>query len=270
MQGVLSKVLREIWVGTLLFAGALFLVEVLLNVVLPLILERSGQIIAQMPFVREFLAALLGISIEGEITAQLMQAFVWVHPVVLALLWAHEILVCTRFPAGEIDRGTVDMLLALPVSRRRIYGCETLGWLASGACLLLAAGLGYAVGSQAMAPELRPPPASIVLVLFNLFSVYVAVGGPAFLVSSFSERRGRAVFAIFALLLASFLISVLAQFWDPARRLAFLSVLDYYQPAMILRSGAIPWGDILTLWAVGALGWLGGMEITARRSICTT
>jgi len=270
MRGVLKKILHETLLGMVLFSLALLLVEVLLNLILPQILDQMDEMMARMPFMRDFVAALLGIDIEGEITAQLMQAFVWVHPTVLTLLWANETMFCTRFPAGEIDRGTIDVLLALPLSRRRIYLCETIVFLGGGALMIGAGAIGYAIGSQALPVENRPAFSLIGLILFNLYCLYLAVGGVAFLISSLSERRGRAVFTVFTIVMASFLINFLAQFWAPAEPFAFLSVVEYYQPAKILRSGMLPLGDIAVLLGIGAVAWLAGCEIGARRSICTT
>lgn len=110
----------------------------------------------------------------------------------------------------------------------------------------------------------------VALIVFNLFCLYVSIGGVAFFVSSISERRGRAVFAIFAIVVASFLVNFLAQFWAPAEPFAFLSVVEYYQPANIIRSGTLPAADIAVLLGVGLVAWFAGREIVARRSICTT
>ena len=121
-----------------------------------------------------------------------------------------------------------------------------------------------------MPVENRPVWTLIALILFNMFCLYIAVGGVAFLISSFSERRGRAVFVVFAIVVASFLINFLAQFWGPAEPFAFLSVVEYYQPAKILKSGTLPFGDIAVLLGIGAIAWIAGGEVVARRSICTT
>lgn len=270
MRGVLLKVLHETWLGTLLFALGLLAAEVLLNLILPQILGQLDTMMGRMPFVRDMLSALLGVDIEGEVTAQLMHAFVWVHPTVLTLLWANETMFGTRFPAAEVDRGTIDVLLALPVSRRGIYLCETIGWLGSGLIMLAAGAGGYLLGSRGLAADVRPDFARVLLVLFNLFCVYVAVGGFVFLVSSLSERRGRAVTVVFATVVASFLMNFLAQFWPPAEPFAFLSVLEYYQPATILSTGSLLPLDIGVLLVAGGAFWVAGLEITARRSLCTT
>jgi ABC-type transport system involved in multi-copper enzyme maturation permease subunit len=267
--GLLHKTLRETWLATVLFALALAVVERLLTFILPQVLEQIGETWAQLPFAKTLLSALLGMEMGDQVTARMMQAILWVHPVVLALVWAAEIIFCTRMPAGEIDRGTVDLLLGLPVARRTVYWCESAVCLASGAIILGSGSAGYFLGTAAMPQVQWPAPERVLLVLVNFYCVYVAVAGVAYLISALSSRRGRAVAAIFVLVLASFLLNFLAQFWEPARRVAFLGVLNYYQPAGILSEGSLSARHILVLLGTGLGAWLVGAEVMARRTICT-
>ena len=172
-------------------------------------------------------------------------------------------------PAGEIDRGTIDVLLSWPMSRRKIYLCESLVWLASGILLICLGFLGHRLTAATMPANMRPEWSRAAMVMTNLFCVYLAVGGIAFLVSAVSDRRGRAVAVVFALVLVSFLLNFLAQFWWLAKHVAFLSVMQYYQPAKILSSGVFPLHDAFVLLAVAVTAWLLGCEIFARRNICT-
>ena len=105
--------------------------------------------------------------------------------------------------------------------------------------------------------------------LANLYCVYVAVGGIALLVSSLSNRRGRAVTTAFAIVVASFLLNLIVQIWEPAEQVAFLGVLEYYRPAQILQSGDFPASDVTILLTIGAVAMMLGGEVVARRSICT-
>jgi beta-exotoxin I transport system permease protein len=107
------------------------------------------------------------------------------------------------------------------------------------------------------------------MVLVNLYCVYFAVGGIALLVSSMSDHQGRAVAVVFAILLASFLLNFIANFWQPAKQIAFLGILEYYRPAQVLQHGEFPTRDVIVLLAVGLATWLAGGEILARRSITT-
>lgn len=269
MRGLFTKTFHELWLPTLLFGVALCAVKMLLTYILPQIHEALGDVLHKLPIAKTFLTVLLGTALGNEISARTMQAFLWVHPVVLALIWAHEINLCTRIPAGEIDRGTIDVLLSLPVSRRAVYYSETIAWLTTGVFVLSLGLAGHLIAAPTMPAQLRPELPRAMLVMTNLYCVYIAVGGIAFLISALSDRRGRAIAAIFAVLLASFLLNFIANFWPPARHIAFLSILEYYQPAQILQHAALPVRDLTVLLAVGVVTWLLGGEVLARRSICT-
>ena len=269
IRGLFAKTILETWLATLLFGGGLLLAMALLTHILPQVQEGLNTVFTEMPFVRMLVNALLGADLGNEITSEVMQAILWVHPVVLALVWAHEIVFCTRVPAGEIDRGTIDILLGLPVSRRTVYLSETAIWLLSGVVVLALGLVGHLIRSPGMPAEMRPPMSRIFLVMVNFYCVYIAIGGVTFLVSALSDRRGRAVAIVFAIVLGSFLVNFLARFWEPAEQIAFLSVMQYYQPAGTLRTGQFPSGDAITLLVVGGIAWLLGGEVFARRSICT-
>ena len=199
-----------------------------------------------------------------------MQALVWVDPGVLALVWAHAMVVTTRLPAGEIDRGTVDILLGLPVTRRAVFIAESVAWLLSGAVVIALGWTGHRLVIMASSSDMHPTFMNSVRVAVTLYGLYVAAGGIGFLISAVSDRRGRAVAALFGVILASYLLSFLAQFWTPAKSLGFLSLMHYYQPMPIFQQGTWPLTSMLTLLGIGVAAWIAGCELFARRSIATT
>ena len=105
----------------------------------------------------------------------------------------------------------------------------------------------------------------------NLYCLYAAVGGLALLISALSDRRGRAVATVFGILLGSFLLNFLAQFWEPAETLALLSFLHYYKPLPMVQAGGsgLPLGDMAVLMGFGVVAWVAGGIWFARRDICT-
>jgi ABC-2 type transport system permease protein len=244
-------------------------VMALLTYILPHIQQGLSGILEEVPFLDSLLTGLLGTKLGDDLTARAMQAFLYVHPVVLALIWGLEIALCTRVPAGEIDRGTIDLLLGLPVSRRAVYACESFVWLVSGLFVLSLGLIGHRLAAPVMADEMRPRLSESLLIMGNLYCVYIAVGGIAFFVSALSDRRNRAMLIVFGIVLASFFLNFVAQFWDPAKQVAWLSVMQYYRPAEILQSGTFPLRDVAILLSVGAIGWALGGEIVARRNIST-
>lgn len=314
MRGLLRKIYFETRLSVLLFGIGLALVMSLLTALLPKVLGDIDKLFGNLPFIKPILAGFLGFDPGERFTAQMMQAFLWVHPTVLALIWAHELMFCSRIPAAEIDRGSIDFLLGLPVSRWKLYVAETIGWLVTGAVIVAVGFTGHTITSSMMGP-IKPPAkvapeeeqeetkpnfgtwlleqfttpqeeakpadepvpettmqldaATTCFVLVNLYAVYVAVGGLTFLISSMCDRRGRAIGFMFGLLLFSFLLNFLAQFWEPARSFSFLSVMDYYRPAIIIESGAFPIREVSTLLLIGGIAWTAGGVILRRRSICT-
>ncbi len=269
MHGLLLKVWRESWAPTLLFGLAMFIVKILLGFTLPHFQDIASTLFEAMPFMSKFLSGLLGMSVGTEFTGTMIQATLWVHPIILTLLWANEIIHCTRCPAGEIDRGTIDILLGWPVSRWQVYMAESIGWLASGAFIVSMALLGHLVSGMILQLENPVPLGRIAIVLLNLFLLYGAAGGVAYFISALSERRARAIATIFTVVLASFLLNFLAQFWEPANMVSWLSVLHYFQPAEILSGGGVPWVNLGILLGMGAALWGLGGVVFARRSICT-
>ncbi len=268
-RGLWLKSLREVWVATALFAAGVAAFEAVLAAVLPTFHEQLEQQFLQIPFIQNIMRALLGTDVGNRLGPIAVGSIAWVHPVVLSLIWAHETICCTRLPAGEIDRGTVDVLLGLPVSRWSAYVTETAMFLVTGLIILLSGLLGHLLGGRLAPPEYRPDLTDLLAVLANLFCLYIAVGGLAFLVSTLNERRGRAVGTVFALVLISFFIHVLGQFWEPAQSFAFLGLLHYYRPFEILQEQVWPVADMAILSASGIAMWALGGWAFARRDICT-
>lgn len=265
--GLLRKTLREVWSATLLFALGLFAFEWILARVLPAMQEDIFGQIAKIPFFRNILGALLGGGVGERIGPAAFSAIPWVHPVALSLLWAHEMILTTRVPAAEVDRGTADVLLSLPVSRRQVWAAEGLVWFLTGVLLVAAALAGGILGGLGLDPASRTDPVRLFPVGVNGLALYVAVGGFSAFVSSLSERRARAISIVFATVLASFFLNFLAQVWAPAKSVSFLGILHYYRPLDILATGAWPVGNIALLLGLGAALWLAGGAVFAHRDL---
>jgi ABC-2 type transport system permease protein len=159
--------------------------------------------------------------------------------------------------------------MCLPASRTTLFTAETLGWLISGSLLLAAGYAGHLLATSFVHPEMRLTTRSTLLVLCNLAALYLAVGGLAFLLSSLSDRRGRAIGVVFAILLASFLLNFLAQFQDWAKQISWLSMMEYYRPAIVIQTDEFPWSDIGVLLGLAAATWIAALAVFRRRSICT-
>ncbi len=270
IRGLFDKTWRETRVVLGVASIAVLLFATLLAYVLPQFREGISDFILEVPFMRTMIQSSMGIDVAAGLTVQMLLAVVWTHPVMLATLWATGVVLATRFPAGEIDRGTIEILLGWPVSRRTIYSVETLMWLAGGCALVLAILAGYSLGLMTLPAAERPPIGPVLLVAINMLCLHIAVGGIGFIVSSLSDRRGRAFGVVFGILIVSYLITFLAGIWEPAQSVAFLSIMEYHRPAEVIHENALPLADLAVLLGIGGATWFAGLEISARRSITAT
>lgn len=270
MSGLLRKIWIEVRWPVLGFSLGLAAIMGLLTALLPKILGNIHQMFQKLPLIKPLITALLGVDPGDQMSAQLSQVFLWVHPTVLTLLWAHETMYCSRMPAGEIDRGTADFLMCLPVSRWTLFLAESIGWLISGLVILLCGYLGHLLASATIQPGMRLPPGHTLMVMANLGLLYLAVGAFAFLLSVLSDRRSRAIGVVFGVLLASFLLNFIAQFQEWAKQISpYLSVMEYYRPAIIVQTGVFPWSDATILLTSAMLLWTAAGILFQRRSLCT-
>jgi ABC-type transport system involved in multi-copper enzyme maturation permease subunit len=263
--GLLQKSMREIWLVTTICSVGLFLFEWLVTYVFWTYQEEFTGDFMQIEFFSNLVNAMVGSKAGTTVGPATLQSLAWIHPLVLTLFFSQVITSTTRIPAGEIDSGTADVLLALPISRWSLYVHEAVVWLASGLVLITAAVLGNAVGSQFVPVDGRLPIDRILIVVTNLFTLYMVIGATACFLSTHANSRGRAVGGIVGFLLVVFLWNFLEQYWGPAEKIAFLNILSYYKPAPILDTGTIPWRDMVTLIVIALTLWgLGGRKFHQR------
>jgi ABC-2 type transport system permease protein len=192
------------------------------------------------------------------------------HPLVLLLLCVFAIAVASRALAGEIERGTVDVLLALPVTRLQFAVASGAAFATGLALLLLVHWAGLRLGLQwtGVLPAGRSMPA-LGYASQNLAALALCVGGYSFLCSALASERGRAAGLAAGITVAFYFFNVLAQLWEKAKFMQYLSIFHYHRPLPLLTSGAPAWGDLAVLCSLAALTFLAALWVFARRDIAT-
>jgi ABC-2 type transport system permease protein len=226
----------------------------------------------------------------------------YVHPLVITILCIWAIGRSSGAIAGEIDRGTMELLLAQPVRRPRLilaHLCIDLMTIPL-LCLSLWAGtfLGvFLIGPIELSGEdlkhfpfpvhldpdaLRLDPAAFGPGMWNVAALVFAVSGYTLCLSAAGRFRSKVLgLAVFVTLL-QFLINVVGQFWDTIGMLRPFTVFYYYQPQQIVL--AHRWSvDLGQVWnngqplfalnvlavlaAVGTVGYGMALWIFSRRDL---
>ena len=167
-----------------------------------------------------------------------------------------------RAIAGEEEKGTLELLLANPVSRRRLalekLAALAVELLALGAVLWLALAVAVkAAGLDVSVAHLAAAAVSVVLLALGFGSV-------ALLVGSATGRRGLAIGVTAAAAVAAYILSSLAalvDFLEPARK---ASPFYHYAASDPLRSGLSAPHTLFLLAVVAVAGVLAPFALDRR------
>jgi ABC-2 type transport system permease protein len=167
-----------------------------------------------------------------------------VHPLIQTILCIWAVGRAAGAIAGEIDRGTMELLLAQPITRRRLVLAHLLVdvMVIPLLCLAMCAGqtLGVAIFGQidlAAPPDahqLRINPFDYVPGFTNAAALVFAVSGLTMPISAAGRFRNRALGIAILVVLCQFLINVIGQLWPVLGPLRPFTVFYYYQPQRIV------------------------------------
>jgi ABC-2 type transport system permease protein len=188
------------------------------------------------------------------------------HPIAVALVSVFAVGFSAASVAGERQRGTLEILLARPISRRRIYATLLVATLLFVGIALAAVIVGSYVSSIAwdVAGEIQS--VNLALVWLNawlLYAVFACIG----LAASISfDRLSPALGITIAVVLLMYFAEIIGSLWPDARWLQDYSLFHYLTPKRIIESGLDPVHlGLLTL--VGALAVVYALVVFPRRDI---
>jgi ABC-2 type transport system permease protein len=168
------------------------------------------------------------------------------------------------FTAGEESRGTIDVLLSCPVSRRRVvlqkWVAVMIATIATAAAVWLFAVAGAALSSSAL-PGDRLAEALVMLVLLGW-----AFGAIALAISAETGNRGAAIGITVAGMVAMYLVDALANIVDGLNAIRPLSLFRYYMGSDPLRNG-ISLPDAAVLVIVAAVFLAASVILFERRDL---
>jgi beta-exotoxin I transport system permease protein len=223
----------------------------------------------------------------------------YVHPIIQILFCLWAIGRAAGAIAGEIDRGTMELLLAQPLPRSRVILAHLCvdALLIPALCLSLWGGLWAGI---AFVGELKPDigafkdfPLAIKEVdpallkmnadafgppLVNVAAFLFAVSGLTMWLSAAGRYRSRVIGIAIVLILVQFVMNIVGQIWDNVSFFRPLSLFYYYQPQQIVLHGSwsVPLEPIgltaqvpmlAVLAGVGLAGYAMAFRVFQRRDL---
>ena len=229
------------------------------------------------------------------------------HPIVLTLFVVWAIGRAAGAVAGELDRGTMELLMSQPVPRNRLILAHFLVDLIvlPIICLAFFAGTQFGLAvvgdfipdysvlknldgpfagriRQLIPAEPTPLPVSgmgELPGLTNTFAFMFAVSGITIAISAAGRSRWKVVGYAVLVVVVMFVANTIGQLWEPAGWVRPLTLFFYYQPQKVMLddnwlvnvgaawSGAPTVPGIAVLLTVGALGYLLALRTLTRRDL---
>lgn len=238
----------------------------------PVAIDTFGsldQLVAIMDLVPKPFLALLNVTPEvvEEVGLPGFLALGFTHPVYHLLVAAVVIWMAARGLAGEMESGQIQVSLARPVSRRQFYLSRILAVATIAAWVALVAAMGNIVGMLVSKPDGEMDIWHFATQIGASWSLALAFGGVALLVSARADRMGQAVGWAAGFVIVSYVIDYFATLWSFLTPLQPFSIFAYYDPPDALAHGTIPVQNLVVLGTVTITGALVGFLLFVRRDL---
>jgi ABC-2 type transport system permease protein len=261
---LVSRSLGRVWRMWAASASLLVGFQVALTIT-AVTLHESGsfeQLFQAVPaFVRQWIGASLS-SFAG------MSALTFFEPVVILLLVLFAVYVASE-PAGDVEEGLVDLVLARPLPRHWLVTRSLLAMTTTTAALVLALVAANVLSVLALAPGGATGPAgtTVLDLSVHLFALTWCFGGLTLAVAASLGRRSSVLGVLTVAVIALFLMKVLAEFTTRFDWLRWATPFDYFRGTDVLMGTAPTVWNVTVLLMLGATGAAIGYWRFQRRDL---
>jgi ABC-2 type transport system permease protein len=173
----------------------------------------------------------------------------FIHPITLLLLGIFAVGFGTAAVAGERQRGTLEVLLARPLSRGSVHVTFLVAGAAFVAVLLAAELLAGVISAELVGVGSELQLANVPLLWFNGWLLFVAFLAIALAASVSFDRLAPALGITLAIVLVNYFIDVIGSLWPDGRWLSDYNVFALVPAKEVLTSGLV-WVDVAWLIAI--------------------
>jgi ABC-2 type transport system permease protein len=181
-------------------------------------------------------------------------------PVVLLLMTVWSISRGSDAVSGELNRGTMEMLLGQPVTRLGVLMSQACVTLAGAALLGLAAWMGTCTGLATVTLEQSISPRVFVPAALNLFALGVFLAGLTTMVSAATNYRSHTIGIVGGFYAVSMIIKIVGRLAPGWKWLTYTSFFTPFEPQLLVAGTGTAWSfwkPNAESFELGALGYDG-------------
>jgi len=188
------------------------------------------------------------------------------HPLVLTLYMLFAVGVPTGLLAGEVQQGTMELILSRQVTKTHVYICAGLITITGMFALVLVMFGGTVFATNVYEFSQAVPLYSFFKTAINGGILAIAVGGIALLAAACFQRN-TAVWLTVAYLVANYFVSIIAEWWPRMKWLKPTTIFYYADGQKIFNETGWPLGDLGVLVSILVISTILGGVIWSRRDL---
>ena len=188
------------------------------------------------------------------------------HPLVLTLYMLFAVGVPTGMLAGEVQKGTMELILCRHVTKNHVYICAGLITITGMFVLVMVMFCGTVVATNIYEFGRDVPLYSFFKAAINGGILASAVGGIA-LMSAACFQRNTAVWVTVTYLIVNYFVSIIAVWWPRMKFLKPVTIFYYVNGQKIFREGGWPLDDMAVLISILFISTFLGGIIWSRRDL---
>jgi len=190
----------------------------------------------------------------------------YVHPISIILVSVFAIGFASSSIAGERQRGTLEVLLARPLSRRGVYLTLLVATVVFIGLILASASVGTVIGSAAAGIVDQLHAERLPMLWLNGVLLWSAFGAIALAASASFDRLTPALGITMAVVVVSYFFEILGSLWPDAAGLQPYSLFHYLAASDIL-NGTVNGAGIALLAVVAAIAIVVALVVFPRRDL---
>jgi ABC-2 type transport system permease protein len=191
------------------------------------------------------------------------------HPLVLILYMVYAVGTPTSLLVGEVQRGTMELMLSRVVTRTQVFVCAALPTIVGMFLLAIMMFLGTVAGTSIYTFDRPVALGGFFKLAINGALLASTVGSIAMFVASLSRERGKAVGITVGYLVFDYFLNLISNWWPKMHFLRPWSLFHYVNGNRIFVRNEWPLGDMAVLVSIAVVAVGAGWLIWRRRDLPT-